>query len=104
MDVLICPVSSVNGTPHDVKPWWGYGSQWNLLDYPAGVLPAGQVLEGDAYPDGYQSANELDRENMELCKFVWGAAGGSRSRRQFQDADANQTTMARIWECRWLSR
>ncbi|KAM4056607.1 amidase [Hirsutella rhossiliensis] len=66
MDVLICPVSSVNSTPHDVKPWWGYGSQWNLLDYPAGVLPAGKVLESDAYPDGYQSANELDKENMEL--------------------------------------
>lgn len=66
MDVLICPVSSVLGLPHDVKPWWGYCSQWNLLDYPSGVVPAGRVLGTDAYPEGYEPVNELDRENMDL--------------------------------------
>ncbi|GAB0137555.1 hypothetical protein EsDP_00005815 [Epichloe bromicola] len=66
MDVLICPVSSVPGLPHDVKPWWGYCSQWNLLDYPSGVVPAGRVLGTDAYPEGYEPVNELDRENMDL--------------------------------------
>lgn len=70
MDVLICPVSSVLGLPHDVKPWWGYCSQWNLLDYPSGVVPAGRVLGTDAYPEGYEPVNELDRENMHLCKFL----------------------------------
>lgn len=69
MDVLICPVASLQGTPHDVKPWWGYGSQWNLLNYPAGVLPAGKVLKTDAYPEGYEPVNELDRENMSICEF-----------------------------------
>lgn len=66
MDVLICPVSPAQGTPHDVKPWWGYTAQWNLLDYPGGAITVGKVLEGDAYPEGYRSVNELDRENMEL--------------------------------------
>lgn len=68
MDVLLCPAAPLQGTPHDVKPWWGYCSQWNLLDYPSGVLPAGTVLEDDAYAEGYQPVNDLDRENTELCK------------------------------------
>lgn len=72
IDVLICPVSSVQGTPHDVKPWWGYCSQWNLLDYPSGVIPAGKVLKTDAYPAGYEPVNELDKENMELCRSCRG--------------------------------
>ncbi|OAA77156.1 Amidase [Akanthomyces lecanii RCEF 1005] len=66
MDVLLCPAAPLQGTPHDVKPWWGYCSQWNLLDYPSGVLPAGTVLRDDAYAEGYQPVNDLDRENIEL--------------------------------------
>ena len=54
--------------PHDVMPWWGYAAQWNLLDYPCGVLPAGTVLESDEYPKGYEPVNDLDRENMNLCE------------------------------------
>ena len=67
MDVLICPAAPTQGTPHEVKTWWGYCSQWNLLDYPSGVLPAGRVRCTDAYPEGYEPANELDEENMKLC-------------------------------------
>ncbi|OAQ71710.1 amidase [Purpureocillium lilacinum] len=66
IDVLICPVAGLNGMPHDVMPWWGYAAQWNLLDYPCGVLPAGTVLESDEYPKGYEPVNDLDRENMNL--------------------------------------
>ncbi|KID82451.1 Amidase family protein [Metarhizium guizhouense ARSEF 977] len=66
MDVLVCPVSSVQGMPHDVKPWWGYCAQWNLLDYPSGVIPAGRVLKTDAYPADYEPVNQLDKENMNL--------------------------------------
>ncbi|OAA49666.1 Amidase family protein [Metarhizium rileyi] len=66
IDVLICPVSSVQGTPHDVKPWWGYCSQWNLLDFPSGVIPTGRVLKTDAYPASYEPANSLDKANMDL--------------------------------------
>ncbi len=72
MDVLLCPAAPLQGTPHDVKPWWGYCSQWNLLDYPSGVLPAGTVLSDDAYPEGYQPVNDLDRENAALCKSTLG--------------------------------
>ncbi len=69
MDVLICPVAPLQGTPHDYKPWWGYCAQWNLLDYPSGVIPAGKVLKTDAYPEGYTPVNELDRDNAALCEF-----------------------------------
>jgi amidase len=70
IDVLICPVSAVQGTAHDVRSWWGYCSQWNLLDYPGGVIPAGRVLKTDAYPLDYEPVNGLDKENMDLCKTV----------------------------------
>ncbi|KHN97140.1 Amidase family protein [Metarhizium album ARSEF 1941] len=66
IDVLVCPVSPVQGMPQSVRPWWGYCAQWNMLDYPSGVIPAGRVLETDAYPPDYEPANELDRENMNL--------------------------------------
>lgn len=67
IDVLICPAASLNSAPHDIMPWWGYAAQWNLLDYPCGVMPAGKVLETDAYPDGYEPVGERDRENVHLC-------------------------------------
>lgn len=66
IDVLICPPCGSQSTAHDVKPWWGYTALWNLLDYPAGVLPAGKVLASDAYPEGYAPVNELDEENMNI--------------------------------------
>ncbi|GES63656.1 amidase family protein [Aspergillus terreus] len=66
IDVILCPASCVQGTPHNVKPWWGYCSQWNLLDYPSGILPAGVVREDDKYPDSYHPTNELDEENFKL--------------------------------------
>lgn len=70
IDVILCPASCVQGTPHDVKPWWGYCSQWNLLDYPSGILPAGVVRADDKYPDDYHPINELDAENFKLCKCM----------------------------------
>ncbi|KAF9885253.1 hypothetical protein FE257_000613 [Aspergillus nanangensis] len=66
IDVILCPASCVQGTPHDVKPWWGYCSQWNLLDYPSGIIPAGTVSRGDRYPDNYKPINDLDEENFKL--------------------------------------
>jgi amidase len=47
--------------------WRGYLSQWNLLDYPAIILPTGiHVGFGDSVDTSYQPVNELDKENHEM--------------------------------------
>ena len=46
--------------------WWGYLSQWNLLDYPAIILPVSQVLASDVKDRSYTPVNELDRETYDL--------------------------------------
>jgi Asp-tRNA(Asn)/Glu-tRNA(Gln) amidotransferase A subunit family amidase len=47
--------------------WWGYLAQWNLLDYPAIVLPVTSVQSSIDVPNpSYQPINEIDRENHDI--------------------------------------
>lgn len=39
VDVILCPVGPGAAPPLDQAQYWGYTSQWNLLDYPALVFP-----------------------------------------------------------------
>jgi amidase len=48
------------------KRWWGYLAQWNLLDYPAIILPVGHVEPSDLPDTSYRPVNGLDRETHEL--------------------------------------
>ncbi|KIV80888.1 hypothetical protein PV11_08355 [Exophiala sideris] len=43
IDVLLCPCAPSASFPHDFLPWWGYGSQFNMLDYPGVIIPVGAV-------------------------------------------------------------
>ncbi|KAF4984915.1 hypothetical protein FDECE_16981 [Fusarium decemcellulare] len=43
VDVILCPPSFGAATPHEKSRYWGYTSQWNLLDYPAAVFPVTEV-------------------------------------------------------------
>ncbi|KAF4460276.1 hypothetical protein FALBO_12941 [Fusarium albosuccineum] len=43
VDVILCPPSFGAATPHEKSRYWGYTSQWNLLDYPAVVFPVTKV-------------------------------------------------------------
>lgn len=43
VDVILCPPNFGAATPHDQSRYWGYTSQWNLLDYPAAVFPVTKV-------------------------------------------------------------
>lgn len=52
--------------PHDYLPWWGYLSQWNLLDYPTFVLPVAQVHADDVKDTSYTPVSDLDRDNYEI--------------------------------------
>lgn len=42
VDAILCPITPTLAPPHDTTSWWGYSSQWNVLDLPAVVFPAGK--------------------------------------------------------------
>ncbi|KAA8896902.1 hypothetical protein TRICI_006815 [Trichomonascus ciferrii] len=39
IDALMCPISPGAAFAHDLFPWWGYTSLFNMLDYPGITLP-----------------------------------------------------------------
>ncbi|KAL2040240.1 hypothetical protein N7G274_007143 [Stereocaulon virgatum] len=67
VDVILCPVGPGAAPPLDCARYWGYTSQWNVLDYPALVFPVTKVdLEVDKVDNGYKPMNDKDRYNHEL--------------------------------------
>ena len=69
VDVILCPVGPGAAPPLNHARYWGYTSQWNLLDYPALVFPVTKVdPEVDVADEGYQPRNEKDEFNHKLCK------------------------------------
>jgi amidase len=67
--VVLCPVGPGCAPPLDCARYWGYTSQWNLLDYPAAVFPTGlKCGPEDVVDREYVPRNEQDRYNHELCK------------------------------------
>jgi amidase len=70
VDVILCPVGPGVAPLHNTAKYWGYTSQWNLLDYPALVFPVSKVDPGlDFAEEGYEPMNDVDRENWNLCEF-----------------------------------
>ena len=69
VDVILCPVGPGVAPLIDTSRYWGYTSQWNLLDYPALVFPVSRVNpEIDVVERGYRSMNEKDEYNYKLCE------------------------------------
>ena len=69
VDVILCPVGPGVAPLLDTAKYWGYTSQWNLLDYPALVFPVSKVdYKVDLIEQGYESLNEKDEFNYKLCK------------------------------------
>lgn len=69
VDVILCPVGPGAAPPLDSAKYWGYTAQWNLLDYPALVVPVTKVdVEVDVVEKEYVPRNEKDKYNYELCK------------------------------------
>lgn len=69
VDVILCPVGPGAAPPHDCARYWGYTSQWNLLDYPALIAPVAKCNPAvDLAEVGYRPRNEQDKYNYELCK------------------------------------
>ena len=70
VDVILCPVGPGAAPPIDHAKYWGYTSQWNLLDYPALVFPVSKVdPKIDVADNGYKPMNEQDDFNYKLCKL-----------------------------------
>ncbi|KAE8832858.1 hypothetical protein PTNB73_09740 [Pyrenophora teres f. teres] len=68
IDILLTPVMPHSAVPHRKCRWVGYTKVFNFVDYPAVVLPAGQVskeLDSEAagLMSSYQPRNTLDEWN-----------------------------------------
>lgn len=75
VDVILCPVGPGVAPKLNTARYWGYTSQWNLLNYPAVTFPTGMnVGEGEKYnsaheyPENYEPMSEADRYNYALWK------------------------------------
>lgn len=67
VDVILCPVGPGAAPPLNHARYWGYTSQWNLLDYPALVFPVTKVdQEKDQAEVGYKPMNDQDEFNYKL--------------------------------------
>ena len=69
VDVILCPVGPGAAPPLDCARYWGYTTQWNLLDYPALVFPVTKVdPTKDVVEQDYRPMNEKDEYNHQLWK------------------------------------
>ncbi|TGJ81937.1 hypothetical protein E0Z10_g6829 [Xylaria hypoxylon] len=67
VDVVIMPPMPHTSVPHRSCRWVGYTKVWNLLDYPAIVIPGGNVRDldiSDAW--SFEPRNVLDKWNKKL--------------------------------------
>lgn len=75
VDVILCPVGPGVAPKIDSSKWWGYTSQWNLLDYPALIFPVDQVgMEKDDQSATHEPRNDKDKYNWDLWE-KYGAEG-----------------------------
>jgi len=67
VDIIICPATPGAAPLHETARYWGYTSQWNLLDYPAAIFPVTFVdVDQDKKEEGYTPMNEQDKYNYDL--------------------------------------
>ncbi|KAI1172675.1 amidase signature domain-containing protein [Nemania sp. FL0916] len=75
VDVILSPAGPGAAPKLETARYWGYTSQWNLLNYPAIVFPTGtKVGSSDTsqvaheYPEDYKPVSEADKYNYDLWK------------------------------------
>lgn len=70
VDVILCPPTPGVAPKLDTARYWGYTSQWNLLDYPAVVFPTGEhvSVEEDGDVPEYTPRGEKDKYNWDLWR------------------------------------
>lgn len=74
LDALLYPPAPTTATPLDDWKCITYTMLWNMLDYPAAIIPTGKVSSADKV-DSIENAKfgPEDQENYKICK-VTGAA------------------------------
>ena len=80
VDVMLCPAGPGVAPLHNTEKYWGYTSQWNLLDYPALVIPVSKV-DANVNKTGkrYKPMNDIDREHWELCELCLRSGDGDEN-------------------------
>lgn len=70
VDAVLLPPMPHAAVPHGGCRWVGYTKVWNVLDYTALVIPAGEVVERDldAPWDDSTPRGEVDRWSLDLWK------------------------------------
>ncbi len=67
VDFILCPATIGAAMPIQKARSWAYTAQWNLLDYPAIVFPAGQMdMEKDKKDETYVPKSEEDKYFYDL--------------------------------------
>ncbi|KAI1090273.1 amidase [Rostrohypoxylon terebratum] len=80
IDVILCPTGFGVAPKLETSRYWGYTSQWNLLDYPAIVFPVADKVDAPErekpfeYPEGYEPISKEDKYVYDLWK-EYGAEG-----------------------------
>ncbi|CZR53876.1 related to vitamin D3 hydroxylase-associated protein [Phialocephala subalpina] len=70
VDVILCPAAPGVAPRHNTARYWGYTSQWNLLDYPAVVFPVSKVdKKRDVQAMNFKPMTNIDEEHWTLCEF-----------------------------------
>lgn len=70
VDLLLTPVMPHVAVPHRGCGWVGYTKVWNVIDYTAGVVPnVGFVDREVDKKEQYETRNDMDRWNWEMCMF-----------------------------------
>lgn len=68
MDVILCPAGPGVAPSHNTAKYWGYTSQWNLLDYPAVVFPVAKSNMNIDRPDKHKPMSGADLDHWALCE------------------------------------
>lgn len=69
IDAILCPAGPGLAPRHDTARYWGYTSQWNLLDYPAIVFPVCKAhADIDSKERTVDMMTQADEYNWNLCE------------------------------------
>lgn len=79
LDALLVAPAPNTATPLDEWKCITYTALWNMLDYPAVVIPTGRVSDGDKADDPREMAKfgGEDEENYGICEYLslWALRG-----------------------------